>query len=66
MRSKTAAMGMMRYLLLGLGVGIFVLLGFFFLNFLQPDQTEEAHRIRDGQARVQEVTSAPAPGSTAQ
>lgn len=63
MRSKTAAMGMMRYLLLGLSVGIFVLLG---LNFLQPDQTEEAHRIRDGQARVQEITSAPAPGSTTQ
>lgn len=66
MRSKTAAMGMMRYLLLGLGVGIFILLGFFFLNFLQPDQTEEAQRIRDGQVRVQEITPAPAPGSPAQ
>ncbi|KQQ81562.1 hypothetical protein [Aureimonas sp. Leaf324] len=66
MRSKTAAMGMMRYLLLGLGVGIFILLGLFLLNFLQPDQTEEAQRIRDGQARVQEITPAPTPRSSAQ
>jgi hypothetical protein len=59
-------MGMMRYLLLGLGVGIFILLGLFLLNFLQPDQTEEAQRIRDGQARVQEITPAPTPRSSAQ